>query len=237
MNILTRLALQLSANARRKRAELFRRIFDISPDTTILDIGSEDGSNIHAVLHGTAYDPRNVFVADLDEGAVKLGCSLYGFNGIVIRESGALPFADASIDIVYCSSVIEHVTVNRRDIWNLKNGEQFRSEACEHQMRFSDEIRRVGKQYFVQTPARGFPIESHTWLPLAGYLPREFFIRIMRVSNRVWLKESVPDFNLLSDGEIRVLFPDAIIEKERVFGITKSLMAIKSKRLAAGDKV
>lgn len=30
-----------------------------------------------------------------------------------------------------------------------------------HQKEFADEIRRLGKAYYVQVPYRGFPIETH----------------------------------------------------------------------------
>jgi hypothetical protein len=207
---------------------LFRRCFHIDRQTTILDIGSEDGSNIHNVLSGTDHDPRNVYLADVVESFVLNGVEKYGYRGLVIDESGRLPFGDRSFDIIYCSSVIEHTTVKKDEVWAYKSGRKFRVDAFEHQRAFAREIIRCGRQYFVQTPALSFPIESHTWLPLFGYLPRRFLLPAMRITNRVWVKAAQPDFNLLTQRDLKELFPCARIEKETRFGLTKSLMAIKA---------
>lgn len=58
--------------------------------------------------------------------------------------------------------MIEHVTVPKARVWELRSGVQFRREARERQRAFADEVRRLGRQYFVQTPYRHFPIESHS---------------------------------------------------------------------------
>ena len=63
-----------------------------------------------------------------------------------------LPFTDGEFDLVYCSSVIEHVPPARRET-------------------FARELRRVGRGWFVQTPAFSFPIEPHALLPFAHWLP------------------------------------------------------------------
>jgi len=63
-----------------------------------------------------------------------------------------LPFADGQFDLAYSSSVIEHVPRERRAA-------------------FASELRRVARGWFVQTPARSFPIEPHALLPFAHWLP------------------------------------------------------------------
>lgn len=222
------IVLSLSEKARRRRASLFRSLFSIDKSTKILDIGSEDGSNIHALLEGVEHDPANVSIADIDEAGVRSGERKYGFRGVVINESGRLPFTDNEFDIVYCSSVIEHVTVDHDEIWKITDGRAFRSLAADRQAEFAAEIRRLAPQYFVQTPAASFPVESHTWLPLAGYLPRRVFVPFLRFSNLFWIKQSIPDFNLLSVRRMLELFPDSRIETETVMALTKSIMAIKT---------
>ncbi len=76
--------------------------------------------------------------------------------------SVSIPFADGEFDLVYCSSVIEHVPPERRG-------------------RLAAEIRRVGRGFFVQTPAFAFPIEPHSLLPLAHWLPRPLARRYWRL--------------------------------------------------------
>lgn len=228
MNPLKKKVLNFSAKARKKRAEVFRQYFSLDEDTKILDLGSENGTNIHNILQNTNVKKENVYIADIDQDVVAEGEKLYGFNGILIDENENLPFKDKYFDIIYCSSVIEHTTITKSDLWSWKNNSKFKEAAWERQKEFANEIIRLGKQYFVQTPCKTFPIESHTWLPFVGYLPREMFLPLLKVSNKYWVKKSEPDFNLLGKDEMQRLFPDSEIVREVKFGLTKSIMAIKT---------
>lgn len=214
--------------ARAKRAALFRSCFAIAPQTRILDVGSENGAMIAAVLKGTRVAPKNVYIADVDHGRVMEGAKRYGFVPVPITESGKLPFEDNFFDIVYCSSVIEHVTVPKSDVWTSVSGREFRAIARRRQREFAAEIRRLGKSYYVQTPNKWFPIESHTWLPLVGFLPRRLQVSFIRVSNRCWIKATSPDWNLLTAQDMGEMFPDSEIRYERFMGLKKSIMAIKN---------
>ena len=155
------------------------------------------------------------------------GQKKYGFTPVVIDENGKIPFEDLYFDIVFCSSVIEHVTIPKSQVWNTKDQKQFKKTALERQYNFAKEINRLGKTYFVQTPNRWFPIETHTWLPFVSYLPRKILLPFLKLSNRFWIKKTTPDWNLLSKSEFQYLFPDAKIITEKFFGFTKSLIAIK----------
>lgn len=228
MNVISKYGWRFSANARRKRAELFRGRFRIDKTTRILDLGSENGTNISNVLQGSDFDPANVYIADIDQTAVELGKTTYGFNPVLIQEDEPLPFDDGFFDIVYCSSVIEHTTVPKEIMWEITDQNDFAARSLLRQKEFAQEIVRLGKNYFVQTPSKTFPIESHTWLPLVGYLPRKYFLPLLRISNKYWVKKAFPDFNLLGDREMHMLFPDADIVKEKKWGMTKSIMAIKT---------
>lgn len=145
-----------------------------------------------------------------------------------MKKWGGVKFPDKYFDIVYCSSVIEHTTVEKSKIWDYQNGKEFKLESWKKQKLFAEEIVRLGKQYFVQTPSKTFPIESHTWLPFFGYLPREILLPLLKISNKYWVKAAPPDFNLLGFKEMKMLFPEAEIVSENKIGFTKSIMAIKS---------
>ncbi|NPA43805.1 MAG: methyltransferase domain-containing protein [Chlorobi bacterium] len=231
MSLIRRLFQRFSSESRRRRAELFRRLFDLDEHTVILDLGSENGSHIHSVLRGTAVRPSNVYIADIRADLVREGARRYGFNPVVLPENGTLPFEDGQFDIVYCSSVIEHVTLPKAEVWKCRSGKKFRQLARENQARFASEIRRTGKQYFVQTPHKYFPIESHTWLPLVQWLPRPLLIPFLQFLRSFWVKKTDPDWHLLTAGDMRRLFPEARIFKEKVWGMTKSVMAVKSDKL------
>src|SRR6266850_2269326 len=139
-----------------------------------------------------------------------------------------LPFPDGFFDIVYCSSVIEHVTVPKTIMWELRSGRKFHDESRRRQKAFADEIRRVGKRYFVQTPYKHFLIESHTWLPFIAWLPRWLLIPTLRFTNLFWVKTANPDFYLLNKKELSQLFDGARIIEERRFGMTKSIIAVST---------
>lgn len=143
----------------------------------------------------------------------------------MLDESGEVPYPDQFFDVVYCSSVIEHVTVTKEQVWNRKIA--FEQIAQQHQKKFAAEIMRVGKQYFVQTPSRTFPIESHSWLPLINLLPHQALIPLLKLTNSFWIKQTIPDFHLLDQNEMTKLFPGAKIITEKKFGLVKSVMAIK----------
>src|SRR5207302_6536854 len=72
----------------------------------------------------------------------------------VAGDGRALPFRDGAFDVVFSNSVIEHV------------GD------AGSQARFAREIARVGRGYWVQTPNRWFPVESHLLTPFIHWLPR-----------------------------------------------------------------
>ena len=131
----------------------------------------------------------------------------------------ALSHADGSFDIAFSNSVIEHV------------GDLAKQEA------FAREVRRVGRQVWVQTPALECPFEPHLlavglhWIPgRAGYLARKY------LSPRAWIdgpgSETMRDIldhtRLLSRREFQAMFPDCRIVTERILWILpKSYIAIR----------
>jgi ubiquinone/menaquinone biosynthesis C-methylase UbiE len=191
----------------------------------ILDLGSEQGDHIAAIVPFRA----TVTIADIDATALERGHNKYGFQTHLLDESGALPFQDGYFDVVFCSSVIEHVTVNKDELNALKSKKAFAETSWERQQQFAREIRRVSKRYFVQTPNKWFPVESHTWLPLpVVLLPRPAQLRLVAWTNKWWIKSTQVDWNLLTAGEMAKLFPGARIVRERTFGLTKSIIAVKA---------
>ena len=90
------------------------------------------------------------------------------------------------------------------------------------QQRMAGEIRRVGRRYFVQTPNRYFPIEPHFLFPGFQFLPESARRRLWRLGMPRTPYEAI---ELLDAAELRELFPDAVILRERAAGLTKSLIA------------
>lgn len=173
-------------------------------------------------------NPKNVFIADVSEAFINKGAETYGYRSLLISEAGNIPCPDKYFDIVFRSSVIEHVTMPKEYQWNITSGRAFRRLAIVSQAKFASEIRRLGSGYFVQTPNKWFPNESDTWLPFAGYVPRKMLIPMLLLTNRFWFKQTSPDWNLLAKGTMSRLFPGAKIVVEKSMNSTKSIIAIKS---------
>jgi hypothetical protein len=224
---------RFSANARRKRAAVFRDAFRLTDQTKVLDLGSAWGGHINSVLTGTPVLPRNTYIADIDAKVLARGQREYGYVPVHIGQDGKLPFPDGYFDIVYCSSVIEHVTIPKNEVWTLRSGKEFRERSLAHQREFAREIQRVGRQFFVQTPYRWFVVESHSWLPFAGWLPRRLLLPVLKTARTLSLTRTNPDWYLLNKHEFADLFDDAQIRDEKWLGLTKSIMAVKSERVRA----
>lgn len=127
-------------------------------------------------------------------------------------------FSNNEFDLVFSNSVIEHVG------------------NFDEQMQMAGEVRRVSPFFFVQTPNYCFPIEPHFVFPIIHWLPRSTRIFIVEKLSLGWKQgkvtreaatENVDNIKLLKYSQVKKLFPDAQIKREKLFGLTKSFMAVK----------
>jgi len=127
---------------------------------------------------------------------------------------------DKSYDIFFSNSVIEHVGNEKR------------------QRAFANEIERVAKTYWIQTPNKYFPIEPHFVFPFFQFLPQKiktivalkwkfYHFKINNDTSEKLILLELSRIKLLSLSEIKELFPGSRIIKEKYFGLTKSLIAVK----------
>lgn len=217
-----------SSHARRKRALMFWRAMEITPETKILDLGGGTGAHIASVLEGA---PCVVTVADVLERDLEKASGTYGFNTIKLAESGPLPFSDKAFDIVFCSSVIEHATGEKARVLAIDDTAEFTKMATSYQAKFAAEIERIAVGYFVQTPNRHFPIESHSWLPfIILLLSRRDLKKVLEFFGRWWPKKTAPDWHLLTRRDLQALFPAATIQVEQSGPFVKSIIAVKSNK-------
>lgn len=197
----------------------------------ILDFGGSDGKFLSILFPD--FPKENLYVADISEKDLYMANLKFGYNTLLLDESGKIPFEDNYFDIIICNSVIEHVTMNKIDCYKVINWEEFNMKSSIRQKLLGDEIKRCGKSYFVQTPYRYFPIESHTWFPFFFiFLNRKSYIKFLNLLNKYWIKKSTPDWKLLTLSQMESIFPNAEIIKEKSFMLTKSIIAIsKNKKL------
>ncbi len=224
--MLKAIAGRYSTAARARRAELLGRYIILKPEDRVLDLGGGTGDHFHSIFP----QHRNVVIADVLEDDLRAARETYGYDTVQLPDGDqTLPFADKEFDVVFCSSVLEHVTGPKDEVEWSKDGAYFETVASKHQWAFADEIRRIAKRYYVQTPYRYFLLESHSWLPgIIVFLPRPILVHFLRFTNRFWPKQTSPDWRLLTIGEFSRMFPDATIEREKSLGVVKSLMAIKA---------
>jgi hypothetical protein len=102
---------------------------------------------------------------------------------------------------VYSSSVIEHFPPGRRAA-------------------FAAEVRRVGRGWLVQTPAFSFPIEPHSLLPAAHWLPT----RLRKPYWRLGAAREWEEISLLRRSEVEELFGPAV--PERLGPLVKSWVCV-----------
>ena len=226
--LLKGLVLHQSQQWHEKRVQLFLTVLRSAtwPIRSIVDLGGGNGAYMAAYAH--LLPGIEIIVADIDEVALAEAHSRYGFKTVKLLEQEPLPFRDTEWDLIFCNSVIEHVTIPKNKVWDVMDDNDFLSRARKQQAMFAAEIGRTARGYFVQTPHRAFPIESHTWLPFVQYLPRRLLIPVLRNTNRWWLKRTAPDWHLLDRKEMEAIFPDAKVITERVLGMPKSLIAFRT---------
>jgi SAM-dependent methyltransferase len=185
-----RIASPVAARARARRHATFFAMTGLAPGMRVLDVGCGT-LGLRALepeleITGVDLAPRPTYPGPFLQADVTQG----------------LPYGDGEFDLVYSSSVIEHVPRARRAA-------------------FAAEVRRVGRGLYVQTPASSFPIEPHSLLPFAHWLPAG----VRRHYWRLGAQGFWEDIDLLDQAEMRALFA-APVHAERLGPLTKSWIAI-----------
>jgi len=125
--------------------------------------------------------------------------------------------ADRQFDISHSNSLIEHV-----GSWPKKRA-------------MASETVRIAKCYYLQTPNLWFPVEPHFMFPGYQFLPKGARASLIMSRSRGWMQQAssfddamdkVEGCDLLSSNDIRQLFPDATLFRERIAFLTKSLIAV-----------
>jgi hypothetical protein len=125
-------------------------------------------------------------------------------------------FAHGEFDLCFSNSVIEHLGT------------------MEEQLSMAREIRRVAQGYFVQTPNLYFPLEPHFLVFGWQFASVALRARLLQQRDFGWMKRVedpqqaravIESIRLLSARELRSLFPDGQIYRERVGPLTKSFVA------------
>jgi hypothetical protein len=162
---LRRVASRVSLRSRERKLRLFLEAFAPGPETTVVDVGVTDApfgdgstDNFFEAMYPWPERVTGVGVTELDRFAA-------AFPEVrPVRADGReLPFADGSFDLGFSNAVVEHVAGGRTG-----------------QRAFVEELCRVARRVFVTTPNRFFPLEVHTLVPFAHWLPPATRERVLR---------------------------------------------------------
>lgn len=212
-----------------RRADLFMALMKPRENSSILDLGGGTGDFLARIRTRMRSPTRARFVvAEIGAYYAQNIRERYGFEFVLLQESQPLPFDEREFDIVISVSVIEHVTLPK-DVCNSKvPHQQWDAESFGRQKQFANDIRGIGKSYFVQTPHKFFPIEAHTWLPFVNALNHNDTVSVVRFTNKFWVKKcEYVDWHLLNERDIKILFPEANVYVERFLGLPKSIIAYR----------
>ncbi|MFI5218022.1 MAG: methyltransferase domain-containing protein [Bacteroidia bacterium] len=123
-------------------------------------------------------------------------------------------FHDNSFDVAFSNSVIEHLTT------------------FANQVKMANEMKRLGKYFYVQTPNKYFFIEPHFILPFFQFYPRWLKVFVLtktklsrgkkRIRERA--EKYIDEIRLLSLSDMKSLFPGAEIYYEKFGFFTKSFV-------------
>jgi len=197
---------------RRRRSQLYRLQCPDLAGKRVCDIG---GSRHFWEMMPEDLVPSDLLLLNIaDDGQSLSHTGRLANVEVRLYDGKHIPFPDGYFDVVMCNSVIEHVPVDQRE------------QLC-------NEIRRVSKYYFVQTPAYAFPIEPHFVFPFIHWLPRSLGRKLVPFG--IWAVFEKPsskkmddyfaEVNLLKKREVTNLLPNCKVQIERAFGLVKSYTA------------
>lgn len=195
--------------ARTRRWEWFKQAFPDIGTMSVIDLGGRVESWLRAPVR-----PARVHVVNLEAPPAETPEWISAEEG----DACELPAYQGEYDLVFSNSVLEHV-----------GGHQRRA-------RFAEAVHGLALRHWVQTPYRYFPVEPHFLFPGFQFLPLAARAGIVR---RWPLVHSRPDdrptalrvalgVELLSRTEMAYYFPQSHIREERIGGLAKSLIAVKT---------
>jgi SAM-dependent methyltransferase len=199
--MLSRVASRVSLRSRERKLRLFHELLQPGPETTVVDVGVTDAAfgagstnNFFEALYPW---PERITAV----GVTELATFAESFPQVtVVRADGrALPFADDAFDLGFSNAVVEHV-----------------AGGTDAQLQFVHELCRVARRVFVTTPNRFFPLEVHTLVPFAHWLPRGARDRVLHARGFDDVLEP------LGPSELTSLFPYAV----RIVNTGMTLIAV-----------
>lgn len=198
----------ITHRCRQQRNEELKRRFPDLADMRVLDLGGTAVSWQVSGLRAESVTLVNLdHTEDPDEPWMEL------------LRTDACAGGFGKYDLVLSNSLIEHVGGHAR------------------RQQLADVIQSSAPAWWVQTPYRYFPVEPHFVFPCFQFLPFRTRVTVCQhwaaghapaIKDKAAAAELVASIELVSITEMRSYFPDSEIWLERIAGIPKSLVAIKT---------
>ena len=200
---------------RRKRLAELIRIYPNIQDYSVLDVGGRPFIwNLLKEYYNIS--PKRLVLLNTPSETLLPESEDYT---IAIADGRRLPYEDNSFDLVFSNSVIEHV-----------------GDTAEMQQ-FSLECERVGRNIYIQTPNRWFPVDAHLGVAFIHWLPRSLYKKLSFISLRYPFTLNNPEekqnfdlefetTRLLTLGQLKRLFPERRILSEKFMGLVKSYVVV-----------
>ena len=193
--------------SRERKYQLFMEQIKPDPDDVIVNVGAGNGLFLESI-----YDRREKIIA-LDIDIVMLNDLKRKYSEVqcIVADATALPFKDKAVKISFSNAVIEHVGANSR------------------QQKFAKEIRRVSQKFYVTCPNKYFPFEFHYRLPLYQFVPKSIQKWLFQKFNiGLWYENKWEDINLLSYRQLKKIFPETTLIKQRITFCAETLICFKN---------
>ena len=177
----------ISYTKRKEMFDVLQKLLDFEKLDTVLDVGATaDKLHPESNFFEQFFPQKNKITAVSNQDAKFLETEYPGLT--FVQGNGLdMPFKDNNFDLVFSSAVLEHVG------------------SFEKQRKFFDECLRVSKKYvFLTTPNRFYPVDFHTYLPFAHWLPKKLHRKILNLigQKELALEENL---NLLSKKDIKLM--------------------------------
>jgi len=189
-------AYAISGWNRRRKWRAFQQAMPVGPDVELLDVGysEREFSATDNFIEKHYPHPERITALGIEEPAEF--CRRYPAVKVVQYDGSTFPFDDDAFDVVWSNAVVEHVG------------------SREAQVKFLHEVARVGRQAWVTTPNRYFPVEVHTRRLLLHWMPKEWFDDYLRRHGDGWAAGTY--MRLLWAKEIRRLLAEAGVAQYRI---------------------
>ena len=180
----------LAFKVRRRVFDLFMRELTPGPDSRCADFGVS-GHRDHPVHYffESLYPWKDRLTA-IGQAAENADWFPKQFPGLRYLEADlrSIPVEDGHFDVGICNAVVEH------------------GGPTDQQITMVNEICRVSKSVMFTTPNRAFPVELHTFVPFAHWLPHDRFYAVLRTLGMHGLA-SMDQLHPLNPREFMRLFP------------------------------